>query len=71
MALTDPLPVLPVPLREPDPDALLDLRAVVAEVYERGGYEQIIDYRAAPPPPALSGAESEWVTTLLGDHRAG
>lgn len=69
LGLTDALPVLPVPLREPDPDALLDLGAVIAEVYERGGYEQVIDYRLAPPPPTLSEAESGWVTGLLGDRR--
>ncbi len=71
LQLADPLPILPVPLRDLDPDALLDLRAVVAEVYERGGYEQLIDYRRDVPPPPLSETESAWVRTLLSaDHSA-
>lgn len=69
LQLADPLPVLPVPLREPDPDALLDLGAVIVELYERGGYEQVIDYRCEPPSPPLSDAESEWVRNILRDHR--
>jgi len=35
--LREKLPTLPVPLLEPDPDAPLELAAVVAAVYERGG----------------------------------
>ena len=68
--LADPLPVLPVPLREPDPDTRLDLGAVIAEVYERGGYEQVIDYRRDPPPPPLPDADSEWIHRLLDRNRA-
>lgn len=34
--LTEPLPVLPVPLMEPDPDTSLDLEAAFASVYDRG-----------------------------------
>jgi hypothetical protein len=48
--LQDDLPLLPVPLLEPDPDVPLDLAAVVADVYERGGYTSIIDYSQPPPP---------------------
>jgi len=44
MQLADRLPVLPVPLLEPDPDVPLDLGAVVASVYERGAYASQIDY---------------------------
>jgi hypothetical protein len=51
---TDRLPVLPVPLLEPDPDVTVDLAAAVAAVYERGAYEPQIDYRQPPPPPPLS-----------------
>lgn len=47
----DALPVLPVPLREPDPDVPLDLGAAVAAVYERGGYADLIDYRRPPASP--------------------
>ncbi|MCE7985927.1 MAG: DUF4058 family protein [Caldilinea sp. CFX5] len=51
------LPVLPVPLLEPDPDAPLDLDKAVATCYERGGYDMIIDYTHNPPPPKLAQEE--------------
>lgn len=59
------LPVLPIPLLEPDPDVFLDLGAVVASVYERGGYDARIDYRAPLPSPALDEQDATWVTRLL------
>ncbi|MSS72746.1 MAG: DUF4058 family protein [Candidatus Latescibacteria bacterium] len=61
--LGDLLPVLPVPLLEPDPDVPLDLGAAVASVYERGAYASQIDYRQPPPP--LSGEETGWLEGLL------
>lgn len=63
------LPVIPIPLLEPDPDAHLDLGGVVASVYERGGYDTRIDYRQPLPPPALSEDEANWVKLLLTAHR--
>lgn len=64
--LPDALPVLPVPLLEPDPDVPLDLGAAVASVYERAAYAAQIDYRQPPPPPPLSSAETAWMNCLLG-----
>lgn len=49
VALRDPLPVLPVPLKAPDPDVHVSLGAVFAITYERGGYADDIDYAAAIP----------------------
>ena len=63
--LADRLPVLPVPLLEPDPDTPLDLGAVVVSVYERGAYASQIDYQQPPPPPALSKPEADWLRTVL------
>ena len=63
--LKDPLPCLPVPLREPDPDAALDLQAILRTVYEAGGYDMLIDYSQPPPPPKLSDAESQWLDEIL------
>ena len=63
--LADRLPVLPVPLLEPDPDTPLDLGAVVVSVYERGAYTSQIDYQQPPPPPALSKPEADWLRTVL------
>ena len=63
--LADPLPTLPVPLLEPDPDALLDLGQAVASVYERGAYWVEIDYSQPPPPPPLSETASVWLNDWL------
>ncbi len=67
--LCEKLPAIPVPLFEPDPDVALDLGAVVAAVYERGGYATLIDY-SQPPPPPLSEAESAWLDEHLRGRRA-
>ena len=64
--LSEKLPVIPIPLREPDPDVPLDLGAIVASIYERGGYASLIDYHQPPPPPPLSPDESVWLEALLG-----
>ena len=70
--LAEPLPLLPVPLMEPDPDTPLDLAAAFASVYERGPYARVIDYHEPPPPPPLSPEERAWVAALLqGDERPG
>lgn len=63
--LQDKLPLLPVPLLEPDPDVPLNLAVAVAAVYERGGYADLIDYRRPPPPPPLAEAEAAWLDERL------
>ena len=68
--LGERLPVLPVPLLEPDPDVAFDLGALVTSVYEHGGYAQLIDYRRTPPPPELSDAEAVWLDERLRQQGA-
>lgn len=63
--LQNKLPVVPVPLLDPDPDVLLDLGEVVAAVYERGAYDIQLDYNQSPPPPPLSAEEQTWVEMIL------
>ena len=63
--LKEALPALPVPLREPDPDARLDLSACLAAVYDEAGYDLSVDY-ALPPPPPLTHEEGAWVRELIG-----
>jgi len=40
----DKLPVVPVPLKLPDPDIFVDLGTVFSLAYERGRYDRSIDY---------------------------
>jgi hypothetical protein len=69
VSLQSTLPVIPVPLLEPDPDVPLDLGAVVASVYERGGYDARINYQLPVPLPVLSETEANWVEQLLSKFR--
>lgn len=58
--LQQALPVLPIPLKPPDPEVGLDLAAVFATAYERGRYARAIDY-AKPPPVGMNSATSDWL----------
>jgi hypothetical protein len=60
--LQDLLPVVPVPLRAPDPDVPLDLSAALSDAYEKGRYDLRVDYRNPPPPPPLVPADEAWLT---------
>ncbi len=57
----DKLPVLPVPLRHPDKDVLLDLAAALTAVYDEAYYHLSLDYSQEPPPPPLADEEAAWV----------
>lgn len=63
LSLRERLPILPIPLREHDPDVPLDLQALIDQVYENAEYDDI-DYRAEPVPP-LSGEDAAWADGLL------
>ncbi len=65
LALADPLPTLPVPLRAPDPDASFDLGAVLRQLYDEAAYDLSIDYAAAPPPPLLTPEQEAWRAGLV------
>lgn len=57
----DSIPVLPVPLRKPDPDIHLDLGKAIHHIYERNYYHLSIDYQKAPPPPIFEEKRLKWV----------
>ncbi|MCE7987622.1 MAG: DUF4058 family protein [Caldilinea sp. CFX5] len=67
--LHDPLPVVNIPLRHPDPDVSLDLSSAVTAVYELGAYDVQLDYHQEPPPPKLSAEQTSWVQQLLQEYR--
>jgi hypothetical protein len=60
----EPLPTIPVPLADDDPDVPLDLQAVFTATYERAGYDYSLDY-ARPLTPRLEAADADWVNGLL------
>jgi hypothetical protein len=61
--LRDRLPPIPIPLREGEPDASLDLQAMLDLVYDRSNYAGRI-YDGAPQP-ALRPADAEWAAQVL------
>ncbi len=59
------LPVVPVPLTYPDPDVPLNLTPLLHTIYRNARYARRIDYRADPPPPALSPEDAAWLAAHL------
>lgn len=60
----DPLPVIPLPLKHPDPDVPLDLATAFQTIYDEARYHLSLDYREDPTPP-LRGNDAAWADTLL------
>jgi Protein of unknown function (DUF4058) len=54
-----PLPAIPIPLADPDPDALLDVARVFTTAFERGRYARSIDYDAPLTIP-LDPQDQSW-----------
>jgi hypothetical protein len=63
ISLRDPLPMLPIPLRGSDPDAHLDLQALLHRLYDAAGYADYI--YSDQPSPALSSADAKWAEQLV------
>jgi hypothetical protein len=64
--LRDRLPIIPIPLREPDADAQLDLQLALHHVYDAARYGNYI-YEEAPQP-ALGSEDEVWAGEL--SHRS-
>ncbi len=61
--LRDPLPSIPIPLRDGEPEPIVDLQAVLHKVYDGAGYaHRIYKYE---PEPKLSPADADWATAIL------
>ena len=67
IGLRDPLPRIPVPLRNPDPDAWLDLREIVDRVYDSAGYEDYL--YSGSPQPALRPDQAAWAEAFVPKSR--
>jgi hypothetical protein len=67
LSLRAAIPLIPVPLRRPDPDIAMDLGAALRRVYAGAGYERRIDYRDEPPPP-LSPDDLAWLDAHLRER---
>lgn len=62
-SVRQPLPAIPIPLAAPDPDLIVELQPVFAEVYARGRYERRLR-SGAPPRARLSSADRAWAAQI-------
>lgn len=65
LTLREPIPLLPVPLRQPDPDVAIDIGRALHEAYSDARYDLRIDYSQDPPPPALASEDAVWLDAHL------
>ncbi len=65
--LRQALPVLPVPLRKPDPDIQIDLQAVFQVAFERGQFVKALLYNQPPWAP-MREEDKAWAATLLAQR---
>ncbi|MCC5624523.1 DUF4058 family protein [Nostoc sp. CHAB 5715] len=69
--LKNPIPVFPVPLREKEPEPIVDLQRLLNEVYERARFDLAIDYSQPlkivrrRSQPQASPKEEAWVRGVL------
>ncbi|MCO6490006.1 MAG: DUF4058 family protein [Phaeodactylibacter sp.] len=67
----DSLPVVPVPLKAPDEDVVLDLGKALGLAYSRGLYHLSVNYREEPPPPDFDEEARAWMRELLKEQDEG
>jgi hypothetical protein len=63
IGLREALPVIPIPLADPDPDVPLDLKHVLDRAYDAAAYGKYI-YREQPEP-ALSADDAGWAAGFV------
>lgn len=64
--LRDQLPMIPVPLGHPDPDASLNLQDTLHNVHDRAGYRYRI-YRGTPRPKLVTD-DAKWCESILNEY---
>lgn len=64
VALQERLPRVIVPLLEGDPDVVVDLQAVLNQVYQQGRYGMVLNY-SGDPPAALGEQDKAWMDGVL------
>ena len=63
-SMRQPIPTFPLPLLPDDAEPAVDLGALLNGVYDRAGYDLVIQYDQPPTLP-LSAEESAWAAGLL------
>ena len=66
----DRIPAIPIPLRAPDPDVLIDLEQLVGRVYDLGRYGRTLRYdRPLPESAPLAAADRDWLEAVRSSYR--
>lgn len=65
--LRDPIPRFPLPVEKGDPEPVVDLGAVLNDLYDRARYVRMILYRDPPEPP-LNESDGQWAAGLLRER---
>lgn len=67
-SVRQPLPPIPIPLRAPDTDIVLDLGDLFRTVFERGRYSRVLRYDA--PLTDLGAADEKWAAGIARGAKA-
>ena len=59
-SINEPLPTIPIPLLDSDPDVYLELNSIVKKLYETDYYRYRIDYTQPVPSPKLRPTIAKW-----------
>ncbi|MCT7955177.1 DUF4058 family protein [Laspinema palackyanum] len=65
--LPDTIPTFPLPLRSGDTEPIIDLNLLLNQLYDRAGYDFVIDY-GEEPIPAFSEYEAAWADVWLTEQ---
>ena len=63
-SVRDRIPDVPIPLRPNEVEPILDLQAILHQIYQRGRYDMAIDY-TQQPEPTLNEVDLIWVKELI------
>jgi hypothetical protein len=66
--LRHPIPEIPVPLRQGEKEAELNLNPLLSDIYDRARYHLRLNYRQPPDPP-LPPDDLAWVQKILKEKR--
>ncbi len=70
MTIRDKLPVVPVPLKTPDKDVVLDLGKVFQEIYSDSEYALMVNYEVDPSLPTFDSYERGWINKIQVENKS-
>jgi len=62
--IPQPIPDVPIPLRQGEEEAIVPLNRLLHEIYDEGGYDLMLNY-SRPPDNPLDSATAAWAAKLL------